>query len=122
MAKYRPKTPYSSHCKYRYKQRFTGEQELEDLARRGRHYGITPDQVPPEFELRHFLEGKELKRRKMVKLLDGYVLIYSRSGRMMTLYQLPEWLKADYESVKHIEKKNREAYRRMKKMHKNGAT
>ena len=122
MAKYKPKTPYSKHCKYRYKQRFTGEQELEDLARRGKHYGIKSDQIPQEFELRAYIEGKEMRRNKVVKIIDGFILIYSRSGRMMTLYAVPEWLMVEYESIKHIERSNRDKFRAAKKRHTNGVT
>lgn len=115
MAKYRPKTKSSVHAKIRTKQRYGQGQDADIVAGRAIHYGINRHQLEFGSPLRNFIEAKRKALNKKIRLLDGYVVVFSRSGRMITIYKLPAELLPEFDAVKHIQAENREKYRAMKR-------
>ena len=116
MSKYRPKTKSSFHGKKRFSQRYDGPaKKAESLADRALHYGIHFSQIPPELKLSEFVFFKKTRMNKKIRLLDGYVVVLSRSGRLITLYTIPDEFREEYETIRHMQDENKENYRRTKR-------
>jgi len=115
MPRYRPKTKSSAHAKMRTEQRYGNGQDADIVAGRALHYGINRHQLEFGSPLREFMEAKRNALHKKIRLLDGYVVVFSRSGRMITIYKLHAGLAAEFEKVRHIQDENREKYRAMKR-------
>lgn len=115
MPRYRPKTKSSVHAKIRTEQRYGNGQDADIVAGRALHYGINRHQLEFGSPLRNFVEAKRSALNKKIRLLDGYVVVFSRSGRMITIYRLPDDLIPEFEKARHIQEENREKYRAMKR-------
>ena len=112
MPRYKPKYKAGLHAKKRFKERYEGgTQDAEMLALRGLHYGIHFSQIPDWSPLREFVEKKKNAFGKKVRLLDGYVLIYSNNKRLLTLYKLPEEFQKHYDDLKPILDENKAWYK-----------
>ena len=115
MPRYKPKRISSQHGKQRFSQRYDGEGSPEIMASKALHYGIHYSQIPEGLNLKKFVFEKKLRNDKKIRLVDGYVVVLSRSGRLITLYRLPDEYQAEYESIKSIQDENRDWYRSMKR-------
>lgn len=106
------KSKYSYHGRKRYSQRYEGHDRINVLIQRVVHYGLCIRQLPQDSKLRHFLETKEAKKRKKVKVLDGYVFIlFTTSNRLITMYPIPEEFAEEYDIFKSIEHENKFHYK-----------
>lgn len=87
---------YTLHSQQRIKQR-TGVryQQRKKLFREALNKGISAGNTNNEF-LRNYLLNKE--RHSKVKYYKGYVFIYSKSGRLFTMYEVPDHIKKGIEN------------------------
>lgn len=113
--KYRPSTPTSKHASHRYRQRYVGDETLEAVTAKALHYGIFIHQIPEDNPLYSFIAGKIQAANKLVKILDGYVFVFSRSKRLITMYPIPEEFRDDYLRINYLESENREKYRQSRR-------
>ena len=111
----RPKHSSTLHGKHRVQQRYGGSKYVqEEIINRAKNYGVLIHQIPKSLPLYHFVEMKMYAMDRIVKLLDGYVFVFFKSGRLQTMYELPEEYKADWEQIKCKQDKNHEGYKRKK--------
>ena len=115
MPRYKPKTKYSRHAEKRYGQRYKGDSNMADLARRAFRFGLHFSQIPPGMALSGYVLSKKAKMNKKIRLLEGYLFVFSRNGRLMTMYPLPEEYMGEYSTLSHIERENREEYRKWRR-------
>lgn len=118
MPRYRPKTIYSPHSKRRYDERFDGDEPIEELARKANGYGIRPEQVPDDSPLRRYVEDREAKKDKAIRLYMRFVYIFSKNKRLITMYPIPEELLEAYSELAPLETENREKYRQYRRQYK----
>ena len=104
----------SAHAKHRVNQRYGGNDDLEVLTRKAIHYGVSPCQVAQGSDLRLFLESKEYATGKKIKVLQGYVFVFSKSNRLITMYRIPEALREEAKALESIEAFNRENWKKWK--------
>lgn len=83
-----------------------------------RRYGVRSGDLAgiiPTPALYWFLSGKE-EKGKIVVAYKGWVWVYSRnSDRLITAYELPDWLGADFEErFGEIEERKRKAWKKRK--------
>ena len=112
--KAKPKRIVSPHAKKRIKQRFGDCQNADELSRIALHSGIYYGQLKEESAIGFYLNERECKKDKIARLYQGYIFIYSKSKRLITMYWLPEDFKEEYESIKYIEELNRKRHKRNK--------
>ena len=103
---------FTRHAKKRHEQRYNGIENVEVVAHKALNYGIYIHQVPTTMELYWFMDNKAQFQNKKIKLLEGYVFVFTKTGnRLITMYAIPEEFKEEYESIRHIEDENKEKYK-----------
>ena len=112
MGKRKAKTPASKHAAKRFGERWSGSGDVEELSLRARHYGIATLQLPDGCKLKEFMLSKEKACGKKLKLIDGYVAIFSNSKRLITLYRLSDEYREEYEGVRAILEQNKASYKK----------
>ena len=112
--RYKPKYNASVHGRKRFEQRYDGKESVEAMCNKALHYGIFVHQVPKDSPLLDYMENKIYYRGKKVKLLEGYVFVFSKSNRLITMYPIPEDMKEHYEEVRHIEGENKEKWKKQR--------
>ena len=85
------------------------------MAKSALHYGIHIGQLQEGTEMRLYMESRKEKKDKSIRLLNGYVFIFSKSKRLITMYRLPEELLLEWDEVKPIQNDNRLKYKEMKR-------
>lgn len=106
------KAGFTYHAKKRHEQRYGGDEDVDLLVRKALNYGIYIHQVPKTLELYWFMDNKANFHNKKIKLLQGYVFVFTKTGnRLITMYAIPDEFKEEYESIKHIEDENREKHK-----------
>ena len=118
MARFRAKNFVSPHAKKRIKQRYEGNKGEYELSKNALHFGVIPRQLPAGSPLRGFMEDKKCVADKRVKLLNGYIFIFSKSKRLITMYQVPEEYQEEAKAYLAIQSANRERYREAKEKRK----
>lgn len=114
--KYKPKRPTSYHAKKRIGQRFSDCNNPDELSKNAAHCGIYKGQLKEESAICFYLNERECKKDKIARLYKGYVFIFSKSKRLITMYGLPDDLKEEYETIKWIEERNRQRYKKHKEI------
>ena len=114
MAKYRAKNPVSPHAYRRMAERYHENIDRLALSRSALHYGVTLWQLPSDSKLRAFMLSKHSMMMKIVKLLNGYVFIFSKGQRLITMYELPEEFKEEWEGFSYIQEQNKKSFKAMK--------
>lgn len=110
--RYKPKNRVSPHAERRFAQRYDGDrQNAEHLANGALHYGIQIHQIPQENPLHAYVSNKMRYKDKKVRLLQGYVFVFSKAQRLITLYRIPEELREHYSALIPIEEGNRAKWR-----------
>ena len=108
--KYHPKNPVSPHAKRRFSQRYEGDvSNVEHLANGARHKGIRISQIPSANPLKDYMLSKS--RGKEIVLYEGYVFVFSKSKRLITMYRLKEEYAEAYALLAPIEEKNKAKWR-----------
>lgn len=108
------KRKVSHHANKRISQRFTDCPNPDELSMNALHFGIRVGQLSEESAIDFYLNERECKKNKIVRLYKGYVFIYSKSKRLITMYWLPDDFKEEYEAVKEIEESNRKFHKKNK--------
>lgn len=103
---------FTYHAKKRHEQRYDGDENVDVLVHKALNYGIYIHQVPTDLELYWFMDGKAQFQNKKIKLLQGYVFVFTKTGnRLITMYAIPDEFKEEYESIRHIEDENKEKHK-----------
>ena len=114
----------SLHAVKRLKQRgWEGDPEIASV--QARRYGVRAGDlgaIVPTPALYHFLRAKEDQDDKVAVAYHGWVWVYSRnSDRLITAYEMPEWLKIDYDGkFKCIEEWKRKAWKKQRRERRSG--
>lgn len=109
------KNPVSPHAKRRIRERYASEcKDDYELSRNALHFGIHAGQLPYESELRGYLLSKMCTKNKIVRMLNGYVYIFSRGRRLITMYPVPEAFMQEADSLTDLQEKNRLQYKQWK--------
>lgn len=111
MSRYKPKTKKSFHAEQRFKERYVGAETVDVACSQALHYGVSVHQIPEDNPLYGYMTIRIFKQDKKIRILNGFVFVFSNSKRLITLYPLPDEYAENWESIKHIQEENRIKYR-----------